>query len=282
MLKTYFFIPANNQRFISKSVTLPADYIIYDLEDSIKASEESESLENLKNVEIKNNYYIRPRLFTDDSEKLSVELIDKLIHIGFKRFIVSKFYSLKQLAILKEYFNGRPDYNYEEFLFILLVEHPAGLQCLKEAITGNFINIDALGLGNHDYCNVMGMKHTIENLYFARQLILNTAKANNLGAIDIVTLDLNNDQKFCDEALNGFSMGFEGKFLIHPRHLELVKQIKYYSDSEVEDAKAVYPMILELMQSKTSIIKLHGKIYEKPHINRILNIINWSNQYGNK
>jgi len=64
--------------------------------------------------------------------------------------------------------------------------------------------------------------------------------------------------------------------------LEQIHSIKYYSDEEVAEARELYPKILEMMHNKTSIVKLNGKIFEKPHINRIINIINWNNRYGSK
>ena len=53
MLETYFFIPANNQKFIKKSIEISSDFIIYDLEESITNSEMTESINNLKQVNIK-------------------------------------------------------------------------------------------------------------------------------------------------------------------------------------------------------------------------------------
>jgi len=282
MLKTYFFIPANVSKFIGKAATIPSDYIVFDLEDSVAFNEIDEALGNLKCIDIRKNYFVRPALFAKNKLDVDKDMLHSLIDIGFTNFIIPKFSDILQLAKLKEIFALSSLYDYHTFKFVILVEHPAGLLFLKEAVQSKQLNISALALGNYDYCNAMGMKHNLENLYYARQTILNTARAYDLSAIDIVTLDYKDREAFCSEVLNGFSMGFDSKFLIHPMQLEQIHSIKYYSDEEVAEARELYPKILEMMHNKTSIVKLNGKIFEKPHINRIINIINWNNRYGSK
>jgi citrate lyase beta subunit len=128
----------------------------------------------------------------------------------------------------------------------------------------------------------MRMKHTNGNLYFAKQMVLNCAKAFNLIALDTVSVNIYNDEEFKEDSLAAFNMGFDGKFIIHPQQLKLLKGLKYYTEKEVEEAEQAYEKILEIQNCKSSVVKIDGKVYEKPHIARILNIINWKQNYGNK
>ena len=282
MIKSFFFVPGNNQKFINKVSNLKSDYFIFDLEDSVTPKELEQSIMNLIKIELKDNYYVRFSFFNQENNQLNEKLITKLISIGFKNFVIPKFSGINQVIQIRSYFDKRK-YNIKDlFKFVLVVEHPSGLLNLNETISKKLINIISIGLGNYDYCSVMGMKHTLDNLYYARQVIVNTAKAYGLEAIDIVNIEFNNKKLFCEEVLNGFSMGFDGKFLIHPSQLDLLKSIKYYSAEEVAEAKILYPQIKKIMNDELSIVKHKGKIFEKPHINRILNIINWNTKYGNK
>jgi len=277
-LKSFFFVPANNTKFIEKSQELPSDFIVYDLEDSILKQEFDTCLKNLSSLKIQPRHYVRFRFFDDDN-KLDEKKFEALIKIGFTHFIVPKFVDVAQTEVIKAFLmNG----NIDNVDFLLLVENPLGFFNLFTTLKSNFINITGLGLGSHDYCNTMGMQHTSSNLYFARQIILNHAKAFNLDAIDTVSVNFENDSDFHDESYNAFQMGFTGKFLIHPRQLKILNEIKYYTDEEVQEAINVYPRILDLQEQKSSIFRYNGKVYEKPHINRIINIIKWKNSYGNK
>ncbi|OFY94638.1 MAG: hypothetical protein A2491_08990, partial [Bacteroidetes bacterium RIFOXYC12_FULL_35_7] len=274
-------VPANNQKYINKSIDLKSDFIIYDLEESVSPNELIESLNNLRKIVIKNNYYVRPHFFIKP-EEINAELLENLIKIGFNNYVIPKLSSIVQLKLIKSFFESIKNYKHDKYNFILLVENPAFLLCLNDALHCNFLNVKSIGFGSHDYCNIMGMKHTLENLYFARQTVLNTAKAFDLEAIDIVSLDLVNDSDFCDEVINGFSMGFDAKFIIHPKHFQLLNKIQYYTHEEVLEANLVYSKIHNLINDKVSVVKIDGKVYEKPHINRIINIINWRNKNGGK
>jgi citrate lyase beta subunit len=279
MLKSYFFIPANNLKFLKKIKELPANYIVFDLEDAVLGKELNECFSNLSSIKIEPNYFVRLQFF--DNETLLNEIeFNFLLNLGFKNFIIPKYSGVEQARVigtfLQKYKCG------QGISFVLLVEDPLSLLLLLESLKCKPINITGLGLGSHDYCNSMGMKHSSHNLYFARQLILNYAKAFDLDAIDTVSVDIEADLEFCNESLDAFNMGFTSKFLIHPRQLKNMNEIKYYTNEEVEEAEKVYDKIIAIKTQKKAIVRIDGKVYEKPHVNRIINIIKWKNTYGSK
>ncbi|MDA3890959.1 MAG: aldolase/citrate lyase family protein [Salinivirgaceae bacterium] len=280
MLKTYFFVPSNNTKFLKNVPLIGADYFIYDLEDSVSKNEMSAAIGNLRSITITENSYVRPKLYNED-DTINSDLFSQLIKIGFKNYLIPKVSNLSQIEALKGIFKITSD-NFKNFKFILLVEHPAGLINLTDIIRSNLLNITSVGLGNYDYCSVMGMRHTLENLTYARNVILNIAKAHELEAIDIVSLNLASNKEFQEESLNGFSLGFDGKFVIHPLQIALLKEIQFYSDEEIKEAKLVYSQILDIDNELIPLIKVNGKVYEKPHIKRIINIINWNSRFNNK
>lgn len=277
MLRSYFFIPANNQKFLKKSEELPSNYIVFDLEDAVLGNELDVCLNNLKLIKPEQNHFVRFRFF-ENGIILNENEFGILLNLGFRNFVIPKFSGVEQAKAINAFLRNR-QFNIE-VSFILLLEHPHALLSLLESLKSSLIKIVALGLGSHDYCNVMEMKHNSHNLYFARQLVLNYAKAFNLDAIDTVSVNIEDDVEFHDESLEAFNMGFSGKFLIHPRQLKVLNEIIYYSNAEVEEAENVYDKIMSIKHQKTAIVRIDGKVYEKPHINRIINIINWRNNYG--
>lgn len=281
MLKSYFFIPANKSKFISKVNELHCDYFVFDLEDAILNTEVESSLDNLSKVLIQDNYFVRFGFF-DEFTELNEILFSQLLSLGFRRFVIPKFYSNDQLVCVKNFLLEK-GLSLNELEFILLIESPLGLLNIAETLPSKTLRISAIGLGSHDYASEMRMKHTDYNLYYARQIILNTAKAYKIDALDTVCVNISNDSEFIRETKQSFDMGFDGKFLIHPKQMELLEQIEYYSLEEIHEAEKVYDKILEIKNKKNSILKIDGKIYEKPHINRIINIIYWKEKrYGSK
>lgn len=278
MFKSYFFIPSNNKRFIEKVTTLKADNFVFDLEDSVTFDEIEVALSNLKDLRIEKNYFVRLNCYHTD--EFSAGIINALIDIGFRNFLIPKFESVDRILSIKDVFEHNGKYFRDEFQFILLVEHPAGVINLDKAIKAKLLNITGVGFGSHDYCNTLGMKHTLSNLSYARLSVLNSAKAFGLLAIDIVSTDLKNDECFIEEVRDGFSLGFDGKFLIYPGQLDLFKQFELFTKDEVDEALLVYEQLLINMDKQVAVLKINGKVYEKPHMKRILQIVDWYKQFN--
>ncbi len=276
MLKTFFFIPANNERFLEKRNSIEADNFVFDLEDAVAKNETIACLERLNRLELRDNYYVRPRVDFDEERKPNLKPLTDLIDIGFRKFIIPKFSELDELKQMQKLLMSISKYSFYEFQFILLVENPLCLLNLNEIVTSKILNITGITLGSHDYTNAIGMKHTPYYLYFARNYVLNVAKAFNLISIDIASMNISDRDEFSNECLDAFNMGYDSKFILHPRQLEILRTTAYFTPEEVKSAKEVYNTVKSIEESKFSVVKVNGKLYEKPHLDRIMKIVEWS------
>lgn len=280
MLTTYLFVPAINKRFIAKHAEVAADYIVFDLEDSVSAERLDEALANLAEIQVRATHWIRPTLYGDGDA--SAKLLHRLVDLGFRNFLLPKYRGPQDLERVTTIFERHPAYSREAFSFIVLVEHPAGLFHLYDAIRATSLRVTALGLGSHDYCDAVGMQHTLKNLLFARQWVVNAAKACGIEAIDIVNVAIGDDAAFHEEAYDGFSMGFDGKFLIHPRQQALLQTVPFYSAADVAEARSLREHIGQLERGEVSVVSLAGKVYERPHVKRLRRILEWSEAHDPK
>lgn len=274
MLKSYFFIPANRADFISKIDRIKADYFIFDLEDSINNSIYDESINILRSVKKESNYFVRTKFF--EEKRFLSKSIDDSIELGFNNFVIPKLDEVLQILEIEEYLLKNFKNDFEKYSFILLVESPKALMFLKEILLSTKLNIIALALGSHDYCQNIGMKHQLKNLDFARQFVLNIAKAFNIIAIDIASMEISNSQYFEEEVKSAFEVGYDAKFILHPKQLKVLTNFVYYNSSEIREAKEIMKIVEETDMEKFTVIKVGSKLYEKPHLKRFLNIIEWS------
>ena len=67
MLKTFFFIPSDKEKFVIKVSSIDADYFVFDLEDAVAKNEVKACLERLNRLELHDNYYVRYFLAWDHS-----------------------------------------------------------------------------------------------------------------------------------------------------------------------------------------------------------------------
>lgn len=276
MLKTFFFIPSDKEKFVRNVSSIDADCFVFDLEDAVAKNEAKACLERLNRLELHDNYYVRPRIEFNDGNIPNLKILNELIDIGFRKFLIPKVSKLDELKYVQKVLMLDENYEFENNQFILLVENPLCLMNLKEIITSKIINITGITLGSHDYTNVVGMKHTSHYLSFARNYVLNVAKAYDLIAIDIASMNISDEEGFSNECLDAFNMGYDAKFVLHPQQLEVLKKTEYFYQEEVKNALEIYEEIKTMDLDKFSVIKVNGKLYERPHLKRIMKIVEWN------
>lgn len=265
MLDSYFFIPGDKQKYLDKIVSIRADYIVIDLEDAVALQNKNVAFDLVLATTPQINYFVRIPFFENC---FSNEQITKLIQHFKGRIAVPK------LSVKTELFQINNFVPEIDLKMIILVENPLCFINLNEILQSFSSQIHGIGFGTHDFCSITGIKHKDEHLdSYKRQLLL-YSKAFNINYIDGVDLDLINFKQFRKECFFAFEMGVNGKFLIHPRQLEELKKVKYLSDNELEELHKVYEIVKKIPDDAIEVYTINGKVYEKPHVIRIKNLIN--------
>jgi len=269
MLKSYFFIPATRQKFIDKIPLLNANEFVFDLEDAIAENEIESAFANLENVENREAYIVRPRLFSS-SGKLKNKTLERLIDLGFKRFFIPKANSQEMLDDLINVFQY---YEVEQLEWYYLIESPSALMQVKEMAFSGKYPFKALCLGSQDYAANMSMSYSLDTISWARHYVLNVAKACNIEAIDMASMVLKDRPLFERECQEAFNMGYDAKLIVHPAQLDVVNELTYYSEEEIALAKEISQKINLEELKDFSVVTIDGLLYEKPHIARIKRIL---------
>jgi len=271
MFESYFFIPADKKKFIGKIDCLNATNYIFDLEEAVYLGNINQSIDNLAYINIKDNYSVRiPVNYLDPAINKNVFL--KLLNLGFGTFVLPKLKSYYDFCNLIAYFDLL---NTRNVKYILIIETPKALLNIEKILSEKRELIDSILIGSHDYCNIVRCSHTPQNLFYLRHKLISICKAFEVPIIDFVSTETVKMQEFEVECIESFNMGFDGKAMLHPNQLKAFNSIKYYTDTEIEEALEVVKELNKLNMKKFSIIKVNGKIYEKPHLRRIFSIINY-------
>jgi citrate lyase beta subunit len=269
MLKTYFFIPATKKRFIEKIPSLNADEFVFDLEDAIAENEIESAFANLESIENREQYIVRPRLFSS-SGKLKNKTLERLIDLGFNRFFIPKANTQEMLDDLLNVFQY---YEIDQLEWYYLIESATSLMNVKEMALSGKYPFKALCLGSQDYAANMDMSYSLETISWARHYVLNAAKACNIEAIDMASMVLKDRSLFENECHQAFDMGYDAKLILHPAQLDVVHELTYYTDEEIQLAKQIGEKVDFDELKDFSAITIEGLLYEKPHISRIKKIL---------
>lgn len=281
MLRTYFFIPTSKPRFIEKMKEIKADEFVFEFEDAIAESDSCMAIKNIGLVENTAQYWVRPRLFvkrqTETGEIVSeinnVQL-EKLFELGFRKFVLPKIETFEQLEEIYNVFNYYEIYDFE---WILLIESPLAVCNIEKLLSNTMHPIKGIALGAQDYAAKTGMNFSYERISWARHAVLNAAYSYNVEAIDFADMNVADTETFKQQALEGFRMGYTSKLTLHPKQLEILNNLEYYSESEITEALQVAQKVDFSKPCDFSAILVEGKVYEIPNTARIEKIINYYN-----
>jgi len=273
MLSSFFYIPAGNKKFFSALTKYKPDYFIIDLEDSISSTQLNEAVDFIVETEFECNIPIYLRLWDIKPETITQN--PKLFN-KFSNYVLPKVENITQIDAFISSLSKICNHN--NFSFVLLFESPEGIINIDKILEFIKDKVLGIGFGSHDYCSLVRALHEPSYYFFPRNLLLLYGKKYNLICIDVASTDINNNNAFINDCIEGFNMGFDAKPILHPRQLEVLQQIKFYSDSEIEEAKELSLMYKGFIPQDISAIKFNGRIIEKPHIKRINRIIDYINK----
>lgn len=274
-MKSYFFIPASRLRKLKDIKKSSADEIIIDFEDAILNSKLETYFEEIKNIEIIESYWFRIPLRNHFDDLLNLNYINKFHQIGVKQMILPKIKSASELLeIINEF---------QSIKFIILIEHPKLLLEIQDLLMHNpsvLGTIMGIGMGSHDLMTFISAKHTAEQLDYPRKEVLYIAKAYNLEAIDIASMDVFNKEPFIKEVNYAKDNGYDAKFLIHPTQLDWFKEVTEKDEKLIKWAKNVIAHLPENYKGESiEPFILNEEVIEKPHALKALNILKNKN-YG--
>lgn len=126
-----------------------------------------------------------------------------------------------------------------------------------------------IALGAEDYVtDLKTARSDGTELFFARNMILNAARAAGIDALDTVYSDVNNEEGFIAEATLIKKLGFNGKSVINPRQIPPLHRVFLPSEKELNKARAIMEAIEEANARGSGVASLNGKMIDKPVVLR--------------
>jgi citrate lyase beta subunit len=273
LVKTYFFVPANNVRFIIKSESLSGiDHKVFDLEDAIVAGTLQESIQNLVDRSAHSSDFVR--LVVDD---VFEKTVNTLSGAGYRNFVLPKLRDESELEstlnILDRIAPGSG--------VVVLIENPLLYVQLLSALQKHSSKLSGIGLGSHDFAASTRMRHDLEALQPIRLNVALMAHAFGIEAIDVASMQIRDIHAFEAELKSGFEMGYRAKFILHPSQLEAVNGYGFYTLEEFQQSGIVLSKMESQALEQKAVTMVDGVIYEKPHLERLKEIHQWGKtHYG--
>ncbi|MFW6868508.1 HpcH/HpaI aldolase/citrate lyase family protein [Nocardioides sp. CPCC 206347] len=264
-LRSVLYMPSANERALEKAKTLPADAIIFDLEDSV-APDAKVGARQSAAAAVQSGEYGRRQLIIRVNG-IGTEWHDDDIvaaaAAGPDVVLVPKVNSAEEVRALVDALGaaGAP----EKTKLWAMVETPIGMlnalwiATASERLTG-FV------MGTNDLVKELYAEHVPgrQPVITGLGLALLAARAAGIVIIDGVYNDVKNIDGFLAECEQGRQMGFDGKTLIHPGQVEGANTAFAPSEQAVEDARG---LIQAWEDGKgAGVVTYNGKMVESLHV----------------
>jgi citrate lyase subunit beta/citryl-CoA lyase len=245
VMRSVFYVPGNNEAFISKAPTTPADVITLDLEDSVPPAEKPKAREmvreSLKHAGSGGSLiYVRINNWETPWPNDDLEAV---VHEGLHGICLPKCSGpgdVQRLEWKLEELERRRSLAVGSIAVHVLIETAKGVMtAYPSAMASKRVN--ALIFGAVDYTKDMRVKLSIqgEELLYARSHTAVAARAAGLVAIDHPFVAYKDTEAFEKSTRFGRQLGYEGRMLIHPNQIEPSNRIYSPAPEDVEWAKEV-------------------------------------------
>lgn len=283
ILRSLIFVPSNSKRFIEKAKALNADIICFDLEDSVPFNEKATARQAIvdvlaKKAEYRSNIYIR---INSLESGLAFSDLEAIIQEGVDGIVVPKVNDKKEVNQIE---NLTSSLEKERGIEKGSIKLMPSIESAKGVVNAHSIaksveRINALVFGVFDFLYDMHLDYVEDDevgYQYARAKIPVDARAAGLAALDGIWQKVHDIEGLRNDASIARRLGYSGKTIIHPSHIDPVHKIFMPSKNEIEWAKKVLQALREPMEigDGKGAIKLEGKMIDAAHYKQAKAILN--------
>jgi citrate lyase subunit beta/citryl-CoA lyase len=265
--RSVLYMPGANTRALEKARTLPADALIFDLEDAVAPEAKEAARTNVvlaaeSKAYGKREIVIRCNGLGTPWGEADIEAIAKS---GADAILVPKVESAAQVTHVVSLLDtaGAPT----DMAVWAMMETPKGMLRAEE-IAGAHPRLGLFVMGTNDLVKDMRARHTPMRLPMITALGIGmlAARAHGLAILDGVYNDIQDTTGFRAVCQQGLEMGFDGKTLIHPSQVEPCNEIFAPSAAELEMAGKIVAAFRTAQAEGKGVVTVDGRMIENLHV----------------
>ena len=264
--RSVLYMPAANERALEKAKTIPADAIIFDLEDAVAPDAKSDARSKAAAAAGSGEYGRREltiRCNGLDTPWGADDLVAAATS-GASAVVIPKVDSptyLDEVARHLENAGAPPD-----LTIWAMIETPTAI--LDARAIAAHPRVEVLVMGTNDLAKelrspLVPSRHPLVP-HLASALL--AAREAGKTIVDGVYNDVRDADGFRAECVHGFEMGFDGKTLIHPSQVEPCHDVWSPSAEEIEYAERVISAFTEAEADGRGVVTVDGRMIENLHV----------------
>lgn len=288
--------PASNERMIEKAAASNADLVFLDLEDSVAPNEkEGARAKVIKGLTTLNwGKKTRAVRINDlETEYAYQDIISIVEEAGeyLDILIIPKVKSARDVwwvDVLLSQIEKRLKRPRRIGLEVLIEEVEAMIHV--EEIARSSSRLEAIIFGPFDYAASQGVDSRViggdldtypgDLWHYARNKIVIAARAAGIDAVDGPYIDFKNPDGYRRECVRSETLGFVGKWAIHPTQIDIANNVFSPSQEEVDRARKLDAVYTEAQARGLGAVAFEGKMIDVAIIRNARNIIQKADLIG--
>jgi citrate lyase subunit beta/citryl-CoA lyase len=272
--RSVLFMPGSNARALDKARTLPADALIFDLEDAVAPDAKERARQQVLET-LRVGGYGRRELIVRMNALTTPWGHDDLAVVatsGADAVLLPKVESgdtvRQTLRILAE--QGAP----EHLAIWCMLETPRGI-LRAEDIAAASPRVAALVMGTSDLTKELRAATTPDRSPLLPSLghCLLVGRAYGLVVLDGVHLDLSDEAGLDSACRQAAALGFDGKTLIHPKTIATANEIFAPAPEQVAWSRTIIAAHADAVAQGQGIVVVDGRLIENLHVDDARRIV---------
>ncbi len=281
--RSRLYLPGSEPKYFINAALHQPDAIILDLEDSVHADEKDAARLLVRNALHAVDFGGCERMVRINQLPLGLDDLDEVVPESPDLILIPKVEDGSQVVDVDQRIGEiQTRYHIDRPLWLMpILESALGIENAFAIALASPRNV-ALTIGLEDYTADLGVVKTAigaESL-FARQRLVNAARAASLQAIDSVYGDVADMEGLLAWGRNARAMGFEGMGCVHPLQVAVIHEAFAPSTQEIERALKIVAAYEDAKKRGIGVVSLGSKMIDPPVVNRALKLVERAEHMG--
>ncbi len=285
VLRSWMFVPGNQQRKLDKAAQLRADVIVYDLEDAVPAVEKEHARQAvsaaMRQQDVRLSYV---RVNDTEGPWWSGDL-EAVVQASLKGIMLPKASNAAQIALVDERLSQlerKAGISEGTVDLVPLIESAEGVFRAYE-LAGCCRRVRRLAFGSLDYTLDVNGRWTedgAELLYPRSQLVVHSRAAGIEAPVDAAYIRMHDEAGLRKDTNLSRQLGFQGRLVIHPAQLDPVNETFSPTAEEIDEARQVIEAYRLAAAEGVAAIQWNGKMVDLPVVRRCSKLLEAASELG--
>jgi citrate lyase subunit beta/citryl-CoA lyase len=267
--RSALYLPASNARAVEKARSLPCDVVILDLEDSVAPESKNEARRAACEAVKAGGWGKREVVIRVNSPftRWGAEDLAAAAWAGPDAVLVPKINTVGDVEFCHAALIAAPP---TTRLWAMIETCEAVFQLKAIAACEASTRLAAFTMGVNDLAKEMRARMTPDRIGMIPFLVMSVAaaRAHGLGVLDGVHNEIDDLAALEAVCRQGAELGFDGKSVIHPSHLETCNRAFAPTDEELAWARAVVDAFAAPENAGRGVLRVEGRLAEHLHLDQ--------------